>query len=59
MSERDKMAIEMLRVIFHTVSDWGGVQNDPPWYWDDMESASEVAYRLADAMLKASKEPAP
>ncbi len=55
MSERDQMAAAMLQVIFNTCSNWTGCQEDQDdWYWDDMESAAEVAYRLADAMMMAS-----
>jgi len=56
MNERDRMAVEMLRVVFQTTHHWAKVQHDEKWYWDDMNSAAEVAYRLADAMLKARKE---
>ncbi len=54
MTNRDQMAAAMLQVIFNTVSNWHGRQQiDQEWYWDNMASAAEVAYRLADAMLKA------
>ena len=56
MEERDRMAVEMLRVVFQTTQYWAGVQHDEKWYWDDMNSAAVVAYRLADAMLKGRKE---
>jgi hypothetical protein len=56
MTDRDRMAAAMLQVIFNTVANWYGRQHiDEEWYWDDMESAAEVSYRLADAMLKASR----
>jgi len=55
VSERDQMAAAMLQVIFNTTSNWTGCQEEEQeWYWDDMESAAEVAYRLADAMMMAS-----
>jgi len=54
VTNRDQMAAAMLQVIFNTTANWGGRQHiDEEWYWDDMESAAQVAYRLADAMLKA------
>ena len=54
VTPRDQMAAAMLQVIFNTSSNWHGCQQiDQEWYWDDMASAAEVAYRLADAMLKA------
>lgn len=57
MTFRDRMAAEMLGVIFTTTKHWHGVQQvDQDWYWDDMKSACEVAYRLADAMREARKE---
>jgi len=44
----------MLQVIFNSSANWGPCQHEnQKWYWDDMTSAAEVAYRLADAMFKA------
>lgn len=56
MEERDRMAVEMLRVVFYTTEFWAKQQEHDVWHWDDMNSAAVVAYRLADAMLKARKE---
>jgi len=53
MTDRDHMAAAMLQVVFNTSAIWSPCQHDQEWYWDDMSSAAEVAYRLADAMLKA------
>jgi len=48
------MAAAMLQVIFNSSANWGPCQHEnQKWYWDDMTSAAEVAYRLADAMFKA------
>ena len=55
MSERDRMAIEMLRVVLQTTKDWNE-DALTEWYWDGMASVSEVAYRLADAMLRAKRD---
>jgi hypothetical protein len=55
MSERDRMAIEMLRVVLHTTKDWNeDALNE--WYYDGTASAAELAYRLADAMLRAKRD---
>jgi 3-hydroxy-3-methylglutaryl CoA synthase len=47
------MAAAMLQVIFNTPDFWRGFQQQE-WYWDDMASVTQVAYRLADAMRKAA-----
>lgn len=55
MTERDKMAIEMLRVVLQTTKDWNeNALNE--WYWDGTASAAELAYRMADAMLRAKRD---
>ena len=55
MSERDRMAIEMLRVVLHTTKDWNeDALNE--WYYDGTASAAELAYRMADAMLRAKRD---
>ncbi len=55
MTHRDHMAAAMLEVIFNSSENWGPCQHEnQEWYWDDMKSAAEVAYRLADAMIKAA-----
>ena len=55
MSERDRMAIEMLRVVLQTSKDWNEDALDE-WYYDGTASAAELAYRMADAMLRAKRD---
>ena len=55
MSDRDRMAIEMLRVVLQTTKDWNE-DALTEWYYDGTASAAELAYRLADAMLRAKRD---
>ena len=45
----------MLRVVLHTTKDWNeDALNE--WYYDGTASAAELAYRMADAMLRAKRD---
>ena len=55
MKKRDELAVQMMAVLLKTADHWPESLHRHPWYWDDMETLGVVAYRLADAMILASR----